>query len=152
MDEAARAIHAVLPHNKISQVQQAGCTILKSYSKHWPCFFPQHGPGRKHSRRIELAAWQASIVADQPKPFIRGLIHSDGCRTVNWTEKLIGGKRKRYQYPRYFFVNESEDIRNLYTTQLDRLGIAWAYTRRNCVSVARRESVAALDTFVGPKY
>ena len=26
--------------------------------KHWPCLFPQHGPGRKHERKIRLEAWQ----------------------------------------------------------------------------------------------
>jgi hypothetical protein len=24
---------------------------VQSYSKQWPCLFPQHGPGRKHERR-----------------------------------------------------------------------------------------------------
>ena len=33
--------------------------------------------------------------------FIRGLIHSDGCRVTN---KVWGGK---YEYPRYFFTNHS---------------------------------------------
>ena len=27
---------------------------VASFSKHWPCLFPQHGPGRKHERKIEL--------------------------------------------------------------------------------------------------
>jgi hypothetical protein len=35
---------------------------------------------------------------------------------------------------------------------LDRLGVAWRYSRRNAISVARREAVARLDEFVGPKY
>ena len=29
-----------------------------SFSKHWPCLFPQHEPGRKHERKIELMPWQ----------------------------------------------------------------------------------------------
>ena len=28
---------------------------MKSYSRHWPCLFPQHVPGKKHPRKIELA-------------------------------------------------------------------------------------------------
>ncbi|HXV91922.1 MAG TPA: hypothetical protein VD813_01385 [Pseudonocardia sp.] len=36
-------------------------------------------------------------------------------------------------------------------TQLDRLGIAHRRPRPDMVSVARREAVAALDAFVGPK-
>ena len=30
---------------------------VSSYWKHWPCLFPQHGPGRKHERRIALVDW-----------------------------------------------------------------------------------------------
>lgn len=33
-------------------------------SKHWPCLFPQHGPGRKHHRRIALEPWQEAIVKE----------------------------------------------------------------------------------------
>jgi DNA-directed RNA polymerase subunit N (RpoN/RPB10) len=35
---------------------------------------------------------------------------------------------------------------------LDRLGIEWRMCRRNMLSVARREAVAALDDHVGPKW
>ena len=40
------------------------CDVLvaKSTSKHWPCLFPQHGPGRKHTRKIELEQWQVIFV------------------------------------------------------------------------------------------
>ncbi len=45
-----------------------------------------------------------------PWELIRGLIHSDGCRVTNCTTQLVGGQSKRYEYPRYFFTNKSEDI------------------------------------------
>jgi hypothetical protein len=48
---------------------------------------------------------------------LRGLLHSDDCRTTNWT----------------------------------RLGVAYRRPRWDQVSVARREAVAALDVWVGPK-
>lgn len=48
------AMAEVLP-NKVSRTPKIGCTEVAAYSKHWPCLFPQHGPGRKHERRIELA-------------------------------------------------------------------------------------------------
>ena len=35
---------------------------------------------------------------------------------------------------------------------MDRLGIGWRMCRRNMLSVARREAVARLDEFVGPKW
>jgi hypothetical protein len=38
--------------------------MIKSYSKHWPCLFPQRGPGPKHTRKIELEEWQAIIIGN----------------------------------------------------------------------------------------
>jgi len=98
--EAAMA--EVLP-NKVNRVPRVGCTEVASYSKHWPCLFPQHGPGRKHERKIELAPWQQELVDRDPRPLIRGLLHSDGCRVLNW----VNGT----PYPRYHFSNVSADIR-----------------------------------------
>ena len=59
---------------------------------------------------------------------------------------------ERYTYPRYFFNNESADIMGLCRGALDRLGVAWRMPRPNALSVARREAVARLDEFVGPKW
>src|SRR3954447_5144820 len=92
------------------RIQLAGCTDVASYSKHWPCLFPQHGPGRKHERSIELAGWQAEIaLREAPFEFVRGLIHSDGCRVIN----RVTAHGKQYAYVRYFFSNRSTDIRRL---------------------------------------
>jgi hypothetical protein len=118
--------------------------------------FPQHGPGKKHERIIALAPWQQAIVDAHPWDFIRGLVHSDGCRLMNWTTRVVGGERKRYEYPRYFFTNVSDDLRRLYTDTLDKLGVQWTQCTRNGnafnISVARKASVALMDTHVGPKY
>jgi hypothetical protein len=77
------AMAEVLP-NKVSRTPKIGCTEVAAYSKHWPCLFPQYGPGRKHERRIELAPWQQGLVDQDPRPLLRGLLHSDGCRVLNW--------------------------------------------------------------------
>jgi hypothetical protein len=50
----------------------ASYTRIEVRWKHWPCLFPQHGPGRKHLRKIELADWQAEIVAKYPEQLLRG--------------------------------------------------------------------------------
>ena len=88
--------------------------------------------------------------------FIRGLIHSDGCRITNWTTRIVGGERKRYEYPRYFFTNKSGDIRRLCTDALDAVGVEWTTLKRDGeplnISVARRASVASMDEHVGPKH
>lgn len=119
--------------------------------KHWPCLFPQHGPGRKHTRPIVLAPWQREIVERHTGRFLRGLFHSDGCRFTNWTEKTIAGTRKRYEYPRYMFTNRSTDILALCGWALDLLEIDWRMANARNLSVARRAAVAALDRHVGPK-
>jgi hypothetical protein len=109
--------------------------------------FPQHGRGRKHDRRIELTAWQQKIVRAEPECFLRGLIHSDGWRGLN----RVKVKGRWYAYPRYQFSNRSDDIRTLFTDTCDLLGVQWRPWGRYHISVARRESVAHLDSFIGPK-
>ncbi|XUM00680.1 helix-turn-helix domain-containing protein [Streptomyces venezuelae ATCC 10712] len=154
--EAMSAVRTVFPDNAASWARKIGCRDVKVYSKHLTCLFPQHGPGRKHERLIALEAWQQEIVERHPWSFLRGLFHSDGSRITNWTTRLIGGERKRYEYPRYFFTNTSDDITRLYTDTLDRVGVAWRSRRRATgaqdVSVARRASVALMDAHVGPKH
>jgi hypothetical protein len=151
IDEAAAAIAAVHPSRPVHRAQAVGYTSVVSYWKHWPCLFPQHGPGPKHRRRIELVDWQCEIVAQRPDLFLRGLFNSDGCRVANWTVRTVGGVRKRYDYPRYMFSNESADIMALCQWALDLLNIPWRMPRRNALSVARKDAVAKLDEFVGPK-
>lgn len=100
IDACAEAVRLIRPANKVMRVQAQGCQYVTSYSKHWPCLFPQHGPGKKHERPIVLARWQREIVDAHPWEFVRGLVHSDGCRATNWTVRTVGGVRKRYEYPR----------------------------------------------------
>jgi hypothetical protein len=152
VQECARALRAVRPDNSVVTVQKTGCTEVLSYSKHWPCLFPQHGPGRKHTRTIELADWQQVIVERYAGDFARGLFHSDGYRGINRVRRNWGGGDHWYEYPRYLFVNNSADILRLCGRALDQLGVAWRFSKPTTISVARREAVARLDEFVGPKY
>ncbi|MGW5849335.1 transcriptional regulator [Streptomyces sp. NPDC055254] len=152
IEQCRTAVLAVRPSDKVYVVQRQGCVAVTSYGRHWTCLFPQHGPGKKHGRRIALDDWQREIVDAHPWEFVRGLIHSDGCRTVNWTTRVVGGVRKRYEYPRYFFTNRSEDIIRLLTGTLDRLGVEWRRANACNISVARRESVALMDAHIGPKH
>jgi hypothetical protein len=121
-------------------------------SKEWPALFPQMGPGRKHERPIVLAPWQRAIVEAHPWPFVRGLIHSDGCRTVNrFKTRLPSGRVAEYAYPRYFFSNLSADIRGLFCASCERLGLRWTQSNHRNISISHRASVALLDENVGPK-
>jgi hypothetical protein len=103
--------------------------MVGSYSKHWACLFPQHGAGMKHTRTIALQAWQEETVAARTEHFVRGLIHSDGCRTTNRVRRSGKDGDRWHEYPRYFFTNASDDIRLLFADALDRLGIDWRQAR-----------------------
>lgn len=142
--ECAAAMQAVMPANRVLiQKLPYRAVVVGCSSKRWPQLFPQHGPGRKHERKIELEQWQQEIVDRHPREFLRGLIHSDGCRVLN----RVNGK----DYPRYFFSQVSADIRGIFCAACDRLGIEYRHNRWNSISIARARSVALLDTFVGAK-
>ena len=49
------------------------------------------------------------------------------------------------------FTNVSTDILTIFTDALELLGVHWTQTTPRDISVARREDVAYMDTFVGPK-
>ncbi|WP_433798870.1 helix-turn-helix domain-containing protein [Actinomycetospora sp. CA-084318] len=148
--EVERAMRAVMPTSSVSSVRRVGCREVKSYSTHWTCLFPQHGPGRKHDRPIVLAPWQDRVAREHAGRLLRGLIHSDGCRITNWARPRPDGKR--YDYPRYWFSNHSTDILDICSRALDEIGVEHRRPRWNAISVARKASVARLDEFVGPKY
>ncbi|HEV2451200.1 MAG TPA: hypothetical protein VGS62_04670 [Streptosporangiaceae bacterium] len=152
--EAQQAVKRVMPSSSVFMSSQRGvaCTYVKSVSKHWPCLFPQHGPGRKHERKIELEPWQQEIVTKYPGNFARGLMHSDGYRGINRVRGPLADGDRWYEYPRYPFVNHSTDILRLCGETLDQLGVAWRFSKPTTISVARRQAVARLDEFVGPKY
>jgi hypothetical protein len=128
------------------------CIRVVADSKRWPEAFPQHGPGRKHDRKIELADWQREIVDRFPREFLRGLLHSDGCRTVNrFKTTLPSGRVAEYAYPRWFFSNRSADIRGLFCEYCERLGIRWTQSNPRNISISHRVSVALVDSFVPAK-
>jgi hypothetical protein len=145
------AIRAVADRN-VGTVRRP--TWLEIYNdwKHWPCLFPQYGPGPKHLRAMLLAPWQQRLVDAYPRMLVRGLIHSDGCRVTNRIRRpRSGGGHREYSYPRYFFTNASPDIRALFQDTCQSLGVDSRRTTERNISIARRESVLVLDSFIGPK-
>lgn len=73
IEECCAPLEAVLPGKRARRGPRRGsrCTDVSMWSKHWPCFFPQHGPGRKHLRPISLEPWQDAIVAAFRRPFVK---------------------------------------------------------------------------------
>jgi hypothetical protein len=144
IERCAKSLAAVGPGNPVWVGRHGrGCVEVGMYWNHWPCLFPQHGPGHKHERPICLEAWQQAIVARHGRPFVRGLIESDGCRVV--------ANDRGVASVRYHFSNLSEDIKRLYCESLDALGIRWTRPSAKDIAVYRKDSVAKLDAFVGPK-
>ena len=111
----------------------------------------KHGPGPKHLRSIVLAPWQRDLVRAYPASFLTGLVHSDGCRAMNRVRRPTLGGIKEYAYPRYFFSNASTEIRAMFAESCAQIGITCRTTTERNLSVARRDDVALLDTFIGPK-
>jgi hypothetical protein len=137
------AINMLMPGQRAAVQSLKGCVEVSLYSKHWPCLFPQHGPGRKHKRRIALEPWQQALVDQATEEFIVGLIHSDGCRVVANDRGVMS--------VRYHFTNHSDDILGLFTAALDRLDIPWTRSTKYVVSIYRKVATARMDEFVGPK-
>lgn len=151
IEDVTSLVATMAPHRTVFHVPAPGTVVVQAGWKHWLCLFPQHGPGRKHERTIVLEPWQQEIVDAHPADFLRGLFHSDGCRTKNWATKVVAGETKRYDYPRWEFSNRSEDIHRLCGGALDALGIPWKRSGRFHLAVSRKEAVAALDAAIGLK-
>jgi hypothetical protein len=150
--EVEQAIRTCMPALHVGSCPGPG--IVKVYASHpaWLAAFPQHGPGRKHTRQIQLAEWQTAITREHPKPLLRGFIHSDGSRCANrFMTALPSGRVAEYSYDRYFFTNYSADIRRIFCEHCELLGIRWTQSSFKNISIADRQSVAILDAFVGPK-
>ena len=144
IDESAVALASIRsPALNIFRRDRPGCVILFALWRHWPCLFPQHGPGRKHERDVSLVPWQQEIADRYPGRLLRGLIQSDGSRDLNF----VNGK----SYPRYQFTNNSFDIQEIFRRACEKIGLKWTQPYWNTLSVSRRRDVEELDAVIGPK-
>jgi len=144
VDDTRSLLSRGFPGNRAGGlIADAGSTaVLWIYHRHLPCLFPQHGPGKKHERRIALEPWQRVQVSAAPWAFIRGCIRSDGCAYVNRTG--------RYEYLSYGFHNHSTDILDLFESVCHELGLDCRRTVHD-VRIYRRASVARMLEEVGTK-
>jgi hypothetical protein len=145
-DAIANCIEGKKRH--VGQSLKTGCVEIWAGWKHWPCVFPQHGPGPKHRRRIDLVSWQQRMVECHPHQLLRGLIHSDGWRGLN---RVTSSKGVTYSYPRYQFENHSKDIREIFCWACDLVDVSWRRMTETSISIATRKDVQAMDEFIGPK-
>ena len=142
--EVKDAMQMFAPSNSVSivRVKNSRGIEVACYSNTWVKLFPQHGAGVKHSRKIELEAWQREIMHEYPIEFLRGLIHTDGTR-IN---PVINGK----VYSRYQFSQVSTDIRALFEEVCGVLNLNWTFWGV-IYTIARRKDVEYLDTVIGAK-
>ena len=140
----AAAVRKVNPFHPVSVYPDDNVLRVKSYGVCWLTLFPQHGPGKKHHRKIELRDWQATLVKANSWEFLRGLLESDGSRF----DRSVGGKK----YPAYEFANRSSDILGLFKQVCDDLAIHYTAPTSESISIARREDVRKLDEQIGPKH
>lgn len=138
--EAAQALSQLVPQRRVGFDRRGRCVIVRTYWGGWPSMLPQHGRGRKHLRRIALEPWQETLVARHPDQFVRGCIHSDGCRH----RRIVRGK----DYPAYAFSNRSRDILDLFAWACRLLGVRHTRPSRIAISIARRPDVARLDAIM----
>jgi hypothetical protein len=149
IEECRQSLAALMPLNRVSIIQRPSrCVDVACHSILWPDLIPQHGRGPKHLRSIVLEPWQRWVVEAEPHAFIRGLFHSDGSYFQNPVRSSTGVV---YTYDRYYFSNTSEDIKYLFCWACTLVDVETRRVGKKNVSVARRGSVARLNTFLGPK-
>jgi hypothetical protein len=142
--DAEALLQRCFPGNRVGQVvsHRGAMVVLRVHHRHASCLLPQHGPGKKHDRPIELEPWQTALVHAAPWSFIRGCIRSDGCCFVNRTG--------RYEYRSYCFDNISAEIRELFVDACEQVGVA-CRPAGTSVRIYRRASVALMLEHVGLK-
>ena len=85
-------------------------------------------------RERALVPWQRGLVGAYASDFVRGCIHSDGCRH----RRIVNGKN----YPAYSFKNCSEDILGLFTWACILVQPRPRRANVETISIARRPDVA----------
>ncbi len=125
----------------ITQRCREKCVDVNSYWKSWPRLVPQHGPGQKHERTIELTDWQrplgramAGAAASRPDPFGWLPLYKTG--RCNWV------------CPRYRFTQVSSDIRGIFCDACDLIAASTRAGKRTSY-VSRKGDVATLDSSSG---
>lgn len=122
-----------------------GCTHITIYDKYLPIYFPQHGKGFKHDRKIKLNDFQSKNIDDVE--LLRGLWLSDGSFYI--------AKHGKYEYERYNFTNKSVDLIEIFGCLLDKLDVKYSKRiKRNgvwTIEVQNRKYVSILKDILGTK-
>jgi hypothetical protein len=144
-----KSLNVIFPENKASiyKRRNQNCVDVSLWSRNLPAFFPQHGKGKKHNRKIELSTWQFDML--DWTQFWKGLFHSDGCFYTQHD------KRDDYEYEHFVFSNMSEDISRLFQTCCTMHGIHFTSTITKSglfkTCIYKQEEVKLLKHLIGTK-
>jgi hypothetical protein len=142
LDGCVSAIREVAPANGVGQVSHGTWVEVYCYSKSWPCLFPQHGPGKKHQRRIVLTDWQTTPADRWPEQLARGLIHSGRVPLSEQRRELVMAALQLHAGVRQHPVDL---VRRVQPARVHRT------KARTTIYVSRKADVAVLDGFIGRK-
>ncbi len=135
IDEAVTALEAEFPATPVHRYgHRRGCVIVQMNHFSLPFAFPQHGRGRKHLRSIELIPWQLELTRSHPQALLRVWSTPTARGASTDFTQSYPGRVAHYEYPR-----------------CELLGIRWTQSNARNISVSHRDSVALLDSFLGPK-
>ncbi len=83
-----------MPKNRVHVLlTPSNCYSVSAYSRSWPCLFPQHGPGMKHTRPIYLAPWQQWTAAFPKSETAAVAIYVSRKADVARLDEFVGPKR-----------------------------------------------------------
>jgi hypothetical protein len=129
-------------NKKVNIGNKKGCNEIIICDKNLPLYFPQHGLGKKHNRKIELSDFQRKNI--NHSQLLKGLWVTDG------SFYLI---KKKYEA--YNFTNKSLDIISLFEECLLELGIKYRKRLKNnglwIVEIMKRTEVNKMKDIVGVK-
>lgn len=143
----------LFPRNKVNVVKtkklnsdQNSMEVIYCHNNYMLLLFPQHGPNKKHQRKISLEDWQLEIL--DPKSFLTGLFHSDGSYYFN----------NNSHTHQYCFSNYSKEIIELFRNCLSHFSIEHYLSKTQVndnmkyqVFITRKKSVENLNSIIGTK-
>jgi len=123
-----------------------GCKIITIHDKNLPLYFPQHGVGKKHNRKIELVDYQTENI--DYESLLKGLWISDG----SFYKAILSEK---YSYERYNFTNKSVDIISLFEECLRKIDVRYTKDVRKDlvwrIQIQKKSEVDKMKKVVGIK-
>ena len=124
------------------QNRKKNCSDIGVNDKNLPLYFPQHGKGKKHDRKIELVDYQKDNL--DYKEFLRGLWVTDGSYYL---------AQKKYEC--YNFTNKSTDIIALFEECLSQFNIGYRTRMKKngvwLVEITKKTEVLKMKDLVGIK-